>query len=168
MLARLLIFACLVPLTGCIGPYTTVVTVRHAEKQTGVSDPGLTPAGQQRARALRDHLASVDIVAVYSTSYRRTRATAAPLARELGVPIETYGSAQEIAARVRAQHQGEAVLVVGHSNTIGSIIDAFGADRPAAVSGTIPENDYDNMVTIIINGRGNAGAVHTTYGAASP
>ncbi|MFK7886349.1 MAG: histidine phosphatase family protein [Gammaproteobacteria bacterium] len=170
MMVRLSALLCCALLVGCVGPYTSVVTVRHAEKQSGVSDPGLTAAGQRRADALRDHLADAraNIVAVYSTDTRRTRNTAAPTAQSLGVPVRIYSSPEQLAARIRAEHAGEAVLVVAHSNTLGLIVDAFGADRPAAIPGTISENDYDNMVTVIVNGRGAAGAVHTTYGEESP
>lgn len=162
------LLVCLVLTAGCVGPTTSVVTVRHAEKQRGVPDPALTAEGQRRAEALRERLLTADIQAVYSTDTRRTRATAAPLAAALGLPVLLYRTPSQIAAMVRAQHRGQAVLVVAHSNTLGLIVDAFGADRPDPVAGTIAENDYDNMVTIFIDGRGQAGAVHTTYGVASP
>lgn len=162
------LFVCLVLTVGCVGPTTSVVTVRHAEKQTGVPDPGLTAAGQRRAEALRERLLRANIQAVYSTDTRRTRATAAPLAEALGLPVQLYRTPSQIAATIRAQHRGQAVLVVAHSNTLGLLVDAFGADRPGPIAGTIAEKDYDNMVTIIIDRRGQASAVHTTFGAVSP
>jgi 5,10-methylene-tetrahydrofolate dehydrogenase/methenyl tetrahydrofolate cyclohydrolase len=67
-----------------------------------------------------------------------------------------------------ADHRGEAVVIVGHSNTVGPIVSAFGADVPVELPQPIDEDDYDNMVTIVVNGNGSASAAHTTYGAPSP
>jgi len=164
----LLILLFFVTLTGCSGPQTVIVTVRHAEKVLGVSDPDLTPAGQARAEALATRLAGANIQAVYSTDTRRTRQTATPMANALGLTVQTYTSPAQIASRVMSEHLGQNVLVVGHSNTVGSIVTAFGAELPDELPQPINEDDFDNLVTIFVNGDRGAGAVHTTYGAPSP
>jgi broad specificity phosphatase PhoE len=106
-----------------------VVLVRHAERAAEpAADPGLTPAGEQRAQALAEALAGLRIDAIVTTTWRRTRDTAAPLARSLGLqPVVVDardGHAQAVAAAVRAQTG--AVLVVGHSNTVTAVLAALG------------------------------------------
>src|SRR5690242_8447292 len=70
---------------------TTIILVRHAEKNTdpAVKDPELTPAGTARAQALAQMLMKSGVTAIYTTPYARTRSTAAPLATALKLtPIE--------------------------------------------------------------------------------
>src|SRR3990172_10886646 len=65
------------------GP-VTVFVVRHAEKGPESPDPALTPAGQERARALARVLADASVLAVFVTEFKRTQETAEPLAAALG------------------------------------------------------------------------------------
>src|SRR4051812_14663267 len=59
----------------------TLFLVRHAEKASdGGNDPGLSAAGQQRAQALARMLKDAGIAAIFTTEFKRTQATAAPLA----------------------------------------------------------------------------------------
>ena len=69
--------AVLIFIGGCCLPATTVLLVRHAEKETG-RDPGLTAAGQARARALVEVAKGAGVSAIYHTQLERTRLTAAP------------------------------------------------------------------------------------------
>src|SRR4051812_23445880 len=60
---------------------TTVVVVRHAEKQLDKGDdPSLTPAGQEHAKALAKLLDRQKIDAIFTSDMKRTQETAAPLA----------------------------------------------------------------------------------------
>lgn len=125
-----------------------VVLVRHAEKALDQGeDPALTVAGQARARALQLALAQAEVGAVITTQWRRTQATAAPLATALGLkPIvvasssDTGSHAQAVAQAVRAQ-SAAVVLVVGHSNTVPAIITALGGPAIAAIS----DGDYGTL-----------------------
>src|SRR6266850_4918337 len=65
---------------------TTILLVRHAEKDTKVlgSDPPLNAAGILRAQELARVLADARIDAIYVTPYQRNRQTALPLATRLG------------------------------------------------------------------------------------
>ena len=111
-----------------------VVLVRHAEKGAEpAEDPALSPAGQRRAQALAQAFANGRFEAILTTSWRRTRETARPLALRLDlepevVPTRGGGLAahvQDVVAAVR-RHAGP-VLVVGHTNTIPAIAQALGA-----------------------------------------
>ncbi|MBC8082954.1 MAG: histidine phosphatase family protein [Hymenobacter sp.] len=152
-------------------PYTTVYVARHAEKDLtpGLADPALTPAGQQRALALRDAIGKNQWVgAVFTTNTSRTRATAAPLAEAHKLPVEVYdaGQLRVLAARIRGRFTGQVVLVVGHSNTILETIEALGASRPVP---TIQGDEYDYLLEVRVprDSTRTPTAVARRYGARS-
>jgi broad specificity phosphatase PhoE len=131
---------------------TTVYIVRHAEKELtpGLADPPLTPAGQQRALALRDSLRhNVMLAAIFSTNTTRTRTTAQPLAQKLKLPIQPYDASQlaALASRIRREYKGREVLIVGHSNTILETAEALGAKRPVPAIG---DNEYNYLLEVNI------------------
>lgn len=171
---RVLVFL-LAALTGCAtnrpsgtepSPVTTVFIVRHAEKDPtpGLADPSLTPAGQQRAEALRDTLRSYPVAALYTTDTSRTRATIAPLAASLKLEPQLYDPKQpaQLAQRLREQHRGQTVVIVGHSNTVLSLIDALGAPRPVP---ELSDADYDFLFEVTLPAEGAASARVSHYGA---
>jgi broad specificity phosphatase PhoE len=148
---------------------TTVVIVRHAEKVDDSTDPALSDSGVRRADALATALADAGVQAVYTTQYRRTRDTAAPLASLLGlhpVVIASSGAgtaahAAEIAAAIRERDTGGTVLVVGHSNTVPAIIQALGGPD----IGHMDDDAYANLFIVVISEQG-ARLIRATYGAA--
>ncbi len=151
---------------------TTVIVVRHAERASE-SDPDspLSPAGEARAVALAAALADAGIGTLFATQYRRTRDTALPLAERLGLPVrveETGGSAEESAAalarKIRSEHAGETVLVVGHSNTVPPIVRALGG----AEVGPLSSGDYDNLFVVLVPSEGPARTLRTRFGARDP
>lgn len=110
-----------------------VVLVRHAEKADTSADPILSPRGLARAESLAEALRDLRPGAILVTQYRRTQLTAAPSAARFGVTPQVIGTARDltthaeaVAQAVRAASRGSAVLVVGHSNTLGPIIQALG------------------------------------------
>lgn len=138
---------------------TLVLVVRHAEKLVAaadaapVEDPPLTAAGEARAAALADALADARVAAIYSTPFRRTRATAAPLAARAGVEIISYAPdtpAIELAGRVLREHRGRTVLVVGHSNTVPDIVEAFSGTRVEAIEDAM----YGRLYVVSVDGAG--------------
>lgn len=146
----------LLVLSGCAGPrttpkptFTTVYIVRHAEKDLapGLQDPPLTPAGQQRAQALRDTLLRRPVAAIYSTTTLRTQSTAQPLAQARRLTILPYDARQlpQLVRRIRQEKPGQAVLVVGHSNTILETVEALGAPRPVPA---VQDNEYDYLLEV--------------------
>ena len=121
--------------------------VRHAEKAEvpGDKDPALSPAGERRAQALAAWAEGRPIDAVYATHLRRTQLTAAPLAaaRDLDLRVLPAGDTARLLARLRAAHCGGAVLIVGHSNTVPELAQAFGA-----ASFEIGETEYGRVYTL--------------------
>ena len=73
---------------------TTVYIVRHAEKVNETDTTDLTPGGYVRAAALAETLADKGIDSIFSTPYYRTRQTAQPLAKRMGLQIIDYPGSQ--------------------------------------------------------------------------
>ena len=148
--------------------FTTVVLVRHAEKELTGDDPGLTELGVQRAAALAHVAGEMGVDAVYSTQYLRTRATAEPLANlldlELNVITATPSYAAEMADIVRSRHDGETVVIVSHSNTVPDIIAELGGSPVPFVE----DNEYDDLYIVVIAPSGEAHLVPLRYGAETP
>ncbi|MBD2699883.1 histidine phosphatase family protein [Spirosoma sp. BT702] len=154
-------------LTAC--STTTVFIVRHAEKVSEADTTDLTPAGHERAQALVDVLASKGVDSIFTTPYRRTRQTAAPLARQLGLTMVDYPARpnEAIVKRINLI-RSKMVLVVGHSNTILDIAKGLGT-QPSMT--TIASGDFDNLLRVQIK-RGLFGTSRTisqtTYGQPTP
>lgn len=150
------------------GDFTTVLLVRHAEKELSGDDPGLTEQGTERAAELAHVAAELGVDAVYSTQYQRTRATALPLANLLGLELNVVAGRPsypaEMAEIVRTQHRGGTVVIVSHSNTVPAIIGELGVS-PVPV---IEDDEYDDLYVVVIAPGGNAHLVSLRYGRETP
>jgi len=151
---------------------TVVIVVRHADKDTiPKADPPLTAAGVVRAKALADAVADAGVEAIITTELLRSRETARPLAEAQRLtPITVlHGSdiaqhAQAVAAAVR-KLRGKTVLVVGHGETVGPIIQALGGPAIPEVCGY----EYSNLYTLVLDEHDRAvRLIHSSYGAPSP
>lgn len=162
---------------GCVttrpaGPeVTTVYLVRHGEKSTQLPtdpNPELTPAGRARAAALAAKLRSAGVTHIISTQWTRTRETAQPLASQLGLTTEivpTTGS--DFASRTAAavlRHRGGTILIVGHSNTIASVITALGGPRLPDLC----DSEHSNLFVMKITKSPGPSLVREHYGAPDP
>ncbi|MCC7186032.1 MAG: histidine phosphatase family protein [Acidobacteria bacterium] len=136
-----------------------VIVVRHAERadggtaapgtaMTGANDPELSAAGKARAQALAAMLKDAGVTAIYTTEYTRTKDTAAPLAAALKVTAEIVSARDQAAliSKIKA-HSAGAVLVVGHSNTVPTIIKALGG-----ADVTLAETEYDSLFFVAPGG----------------
>lgn len=139
---------------------TLVLLVRHAEKETGVEDPPLSPAGMARARALAAMLADAGIEHIHSTDFRRTRGTAAPLARQLGLDVSLYdpGSPERLLDQLLA---GGRHLVIGHSNTVPELVELLGGDGGDAIDDA---GEYDRLYMVAQNPGAQVETVLLHYG----
>lgn len=120
--------------------------VRHAEKQLG-RDPGLTTDGETRAQDLIDALSSAPIEVVYSTDYKRSRDTAAPIALSRNLPIIYYDPSDLEAFAAKLLSEGRSVLVVGHSNTTPDLVAALGGDAGEPIT---EATEYDRLYRLIL------------------
>ena len=128
---------------------TFIYLVRHAEKQSiQGKDPSLTAKGEQRAKNLASVLKSVNLSAVYSTPYKRTIETGTPTAKSKNlVIVQGYKPAEEFAHELLSNHQGESILVVGHSNTTPELIKALGVETTI----TIEHHQYGDLFIVEID-----------------
>jgi broad specificity phosphatase PhoE len=148
---------------------TTIVLVRHGEKALEpADDPPLNPAGEARAAALVEVLRSAGITAIYSTPWKRTQQTARPIAEKLGIPVTTFdvrpgerGYGEMYAAELLAKQRGRVVLVVGHSNTVPSILRGLGVTDAAAIADT----EYDNLFVVTLPETGPVRVLRARFGA---
>src|SRR5262249_46748569 len=127
---------------------TTVILLRHAEKATQPpDDPPLTAAGRARANVLADALADSGVGAIFVTQFRRTAETAAPLAARVHIQLQVIPATNnhELVESVRKIQSGT-VVIVGHSNTIPSIIAELGG--PSSV--VIAESEFDNLFVLTL------------------
>ncbi len=154
---------------------TTVFLVRHAEKADGPGqDPPLTEAGKQRAEALARLLQNAGVKGIYTSQFQRTRLTAEPLAKRLGVtavavplsvkpsnPREvSEESIRELTKKVEA-HAGGAVLIVGHSNSVPDVIRMLGGDSVPKID----ESKFDDLFVVTVYAGGRAKVVQLKYGS---
>ncbi len=128
-------------LTAPAAALDTIYLVRHSEKagfwpsdrDLDAFQP-LSAAGVARAEALAGPLRTANIAVIYTSRTTRTLSTGAPLAQATGAPLvadDATTRPDEMAsflARLREKHAADqAVLIVGHSNTIPELLLKLGA-----------------------------------------
>jgi len=158
----ILLFSFLLILGACTAQNSpkTIYIVRHAEKQLEGKDPELAYVGEVRAKKLAQILEKEAIKRVLSTDYTRTRNTAQPTAAAAGLTLEVYDPKNQdaLVADLRASEGN--VLVVGHSNTVSQLANAFVGEGEKFADLTDLEYDYIYVVTLEKNG---AKVVRKTY-----
>lgn len=151
----------------------TVFLARHAERADAPrEDPPLTEAGVARAQSLARILGKSGIKAIYTSQFLRTRATAEPIAKQLGIesvaislklstsnPREVSAeSIQEMVDKI-LQRPGENALVIGHGNSVPPLIKALGGD----ITPTIDEKEFDDLFVVTVYAKGKARVTHLKY-----
>lgn len=141
---------------------TTLVLVRHAEKvDDGTKDPALSKAGKERAERLASLFSQTDITALYSTPYKRTEATAKPLAKQKGLNVQIYDpSNSAFLSSLLKKEKGGTIVIFGHSNTTPDYANKLlGEPRFEPFD----ESDYGNIIMVTISADGNNKLVHLRY-----
>ncbi len=150
---------------------TTVYLVRHAEKAAApAADPPLLEAGTKRAKELARTLGNAGIKAIFTSQFLRTKQTAEPLAKQLGIasteiPVQMSTTnpreispqyLTEMVKRISSNADGN-VLIVGHNNTVPAIIKALGGD---IIVPTIDETVFDDLFVVTVYAKGKAKVAH--------
>lgn len=156
---------------GVLASCTTVSTaddgpmvlhlVRHAEKELG-RDPNLTAAGAARADALVETLVDARIEVIYSTNFKRTRATAEPIARSRNLPIIYYDPSDLDGFASQVTAAGRSALIVGHSNTTPQLVAALGGEAGVPIT---EATEYDRLYRITLGA--SVGTEILRYGEAT-
>lgn len=155
------------------GTQTTLIIVRHAEKDKG-DDPPLTTKGETRAERLKDALIQSNVTAIYCPDLKRNRQTAQPLAKALSVDLtlvsrKKFKDPKELAKHVvedaLENHSGETVLWIGNQST--KVVGQLGNLQEIYLflgGQEYPMTRYNNMYIFTITDDGPVGIVKTLYG----
>jgi phosphohistidine phosphatase SixA len=129
------------------GPHS-IVFVRHAERLTIGTDPGLSTAGKKRAQLLAFMLENSRITSIFISPFRRTKETAQPLAQRLSLIPKVLEGPNVTAERDRILAETGAALVVGHTNTIPELLTALGVVQHVQIA----ETEFNRMWIVSRNG----------------
>jgi broad specificity phosphatase PhoE len=155
-------FALLVVADAQEGPKNSVVLIiRHAENPA--SGRGLSPTGEQRAKAYKDYFLNftvdskrlepgVILVADDSKHSHRPRLTVEPFAKAAKLPIDSrFDNKQptDLAAELRANQQGKVILICWHHGQIPAVLRALGAAPETLLpDGKWPRTVYDWVIVV--------------------
>ena len=149
---------------------TVVILVRHAEAGESASgDPDLNPAGEKRVAVLgpllSDLLGNRKVDYLYAADTRRTQQTAAPIANEFKLPINVLASSDwsGLAARIRREHRGKTVVVVGYASTLPGVINELSGDEVA-----MRDEEFDALYVVVIPSPGETRVLRFRYGEPTP
>ncbi len=129
-----------------------VFVVRHAEKASDANDPGvpLSRAGRARAIKLAALLGKAGVTAISSTDTVRKYAAKDADGKPNLAPL---------AGRLKAEHAGDVVLVVGHGDTIPPLLKALGCAEEVE----IPASRYEDLFLVVPSGRATPTLLRLTY-----
>jgi len=149
---------------------TVVILVPHAEASTvPLEDPDLSPAGEARVRGLGEYIAGVlaggKVDYLYSGDTRRAEQTAAPIANEFHLPINLLAASDwdGLASRIKDEHRGKTIVVVGYSSTIPGVLSRLSATNVAMAS-----DDYDSIYLVVMPSPGSVRLFRLHYGPRPP
>lgn len=141
---------------------TTFILIRHAEKaDDGTRNPGLTAEGEARAERLKELFKNADIAAIYSTPYKRTQSTVAPLAKAVSLEVKDYNPrGTGFINEIMKDHAGGTIIVSGHSNTTPFVANALLGNQQFA---QLDESEYNKIFVITISEVGKGTVTMLNY-----
>jgi 2,3-bisphosphoglycerate-dependent phosphoglycerate mutase len=149
-------------------PVTTVILVRHAEKNLDPNnqDPDLSPEGFARAQEIARVFSGTGINTIFATQYKRTQQTVEPLSKQIGVPITLLDAKQpdELVKRIQTSLRGQTIFVSGHNDTVPAIASTLSGETFPP----IPPSEYDNLYIVTIYRFGKAKVLRLRYGKSNP
>ena len=149
---------------------TVVILVRHAEAAVSTTgDPDLSPAGERRAAQLGLFLADAvpgrSIDHLYAADTRRAQQTAASVANQFKLPVNLLASSDwaGLASRLKREHRGETVVVVGYASTMPALLNQLSASHLA-----LEPDDFGSVFVVVIPSPGQPRTVRLRYGDLPP
>ena len=130
----------------------TIILLRHAEKDKAeeeiTSDPRLAPAGEARAEKLAELIAKYKPDAIFSSQFKRTRATVTPLARKKRMMIQIYDHKNiQNTLAIATAGKFKRIVIVGHNSTTPALANLLiGQEKYKALD----ELEYDKIWIIRI------------------
>jgi hypothetical protein len=119
----LVLAACATEVRSPSGMTTTVIMLRHADRDVMAEE--LNETGRVRAQALPAAVEDYDIAAIYSPDKLRNLDTGRPLAAQRGLQI-TVIPPDGAAERMVGDHPGKTVMWIGNKDNLADIFHALG------------------------------------------
>ena len=141
---------------------TTFILVRHAEKASdGSKDPELSDAGKARALSLAKLLKEIKVDAIFSTTFKRTQSTVAPLAMSKNLAVMSYDAMKgEVIDQITSKFPGGTIVICGHSNTTPWTANyLLGKEQYK----DFDDGDFDNVLIVDVIEKGKAKVTWLTY-----
>jgi phosphohistidine phosphatase SixA len=143
-----------------------VFVIRHANRKPEPDDD-LTPAGFERAKLLARTLGESGVRTVFCSSAQRARNTIQPLKDLLGdrleimsVCVRSTTHIQQIVDGVKALPENVVAAVIGHSDTVGPIIEGLSGRSIDQIAG----HEFDKLFVLSITSAGVSTVALTRYG----
>lgn len=165
-----------VPVQSKPGTTTTIVLVRHAERNEGL-DPPLNAEGVVRARALADVFMDNGVTAVYCPDLIRNRQTCDAVAEKLGIGVNVINSlrladtralADDLVKEILNLNAGGVVLFVGNTGPVIGDQSGILQELYARLGGTgAPPIRYQDLYLAIIPDDGPVHFIKAAYGGTS-
>lgn len=145
---------------------TVVILVRHAEAATtATGDPELSLAGERRAARLGEFIADAlpgnPVDHLYAADTRRAQQTAAAVANQFKLPINLLAGSDwaRLPSRIKKEHRGQTVVVVGYATTLPGVLNQLGAP-----SISIADDDYESVYVVVMPSPGPNRTFRLRYG----
>jgi phosphohistidine phosphatase SixA len=145
---------------------TMVVLVRHAEPSAATGgDPDLSPAGERRAAQLGTFLSEAlegrTVDDLYAADTRRSQQTAASVANQFKLPVNLLAGSDwaGLGSRIRRDHRGETVVVVGYANTLPAAVTQLAGSHLA-----LDADDFSSVFVVLLPSPGQARVLRLRYG----
>ncbi len=102
---------------------------------------------------------------LYAADTRRAQQTAAPIANQFALPINLLASSdwEELGPRLRHDHRGETVVVVGYATTIPGVVTSLAGDTVQ-----IADDDFGSVFIAVLPSPGDSRLLRLHYGAPVP
>ena len=149
---------------------TVVILVRHAEAATTTTgDPELSLAGERRAARLGEFIADTlpgnPVDHLYAADTRRAQQTAASVANQFKLPINLLAGSDwaRLPSRIKKEHRGQTVVVVGYATTLPGVLNQLGAP-----SISIADDDYESVYVVVMPSPGPNRTFRLRYGQETP
>ncbi len=132
-----------------------IYVVRHVDPQKLLrmdepirDDTPLSESGRRQAETLAKRLKDASITAIYTSKTVRTIQTAEPLAKRLGLRINSISrrNTKGLIRRLREKHTKDRVLVVGHWPTVPEILRGLGYNKKVKLKRSV-RNDLFVVVS---------------------
>jgi phosphohistidine phosphatase SixA len=134
----ILVITCLVILSNSSLAFAApdkIYLFRHSEKLTG-KNPALSEVGKARANNLVTFFKEYQNIHIFSSNYKRTLQTAAPLQTYFNTDVNVYNAGELSDLKKELLKLKGVVVVIGHSNTTPQLAELLSNEKVSAMSET--------------------------------